>query len=190
MGAAGFAPDLAAGQRQAGREARSPRSRFPAASPRPPQLCSPLSIDRLSWLIPASPERPAALGCSRSLARLMGTGLAPVLGDPSPASATPLGWAGAWPARLSHAPPGRGPGGYFHFWSIYNVCSYKQGSKNNSSVPLGCPEMLRVALGLERLEVFRAWSEKPDYGKTISGCCDLLRPLTTVWPCQALAGSG
>lgn len=37
--------------------------------------------------------------------------------------------------------------------------------------PLGCPETLRVALGLERLELFRAWSEKPGYGKTISGCC-------------------
>lgn len=94
-------------------------------------------------------------------------------GRPQPTSTTPSGWAGAHPARLSHTPPGRGAGGYFHLRSIYNVCSYKQGSKNNSSVPLGCPEMLNVALGLERLELFRAWSEKPDYGKSISGCCDL-----------------
>lgn len=189
LGAAGFAPDLVAGQRQAGREARSPRSRFPAASLCPPQLCSCLSTDRLSWLIPTSPERPAPLSCSASPAQLVGMGPPCALGDPSPASTTPPGWAGAWPGRLSRAPLRRGPRGYFHFWSIYNVCSYKQGSKNNSSVPLGCPEMLRVALGLERLELFRAWSEKPDYGKTISGCCDLLRPLATASPCQAPASS-
>lgn len=61
LGAVGFAPDLAAGQRQAGREARNCCSRFSTASPHPPQLCSQLSTDRLSWLIPASSEHPALL---------------------------------------------------------------------------------------------------------------------------------
>lgn len=103
LGAAGFAPDLA-GSLQ-----------LPL---HPPQLCSHLSTDRLSWLIPASPEHPARLGCSRSLARLVGMGPPRAPGDPSPAGTAPLGWAGVWPARLSHATPGRGPGGYFHFWSI------------------------------------------------------------------------
>lgn len=96
-------------------------------------------------------------------------------GRPRPSHHRRVGWSTA--SQPVPCPAGEG---YFHFWSIYNVCSYKQGSKNNSSVPLGCPETLRVALGLERLELFRARSEKPDYRKTISGCCDLLEPLTTV----------
>lgn len=157
----------------------------PTAFPRSPWLCSRLSTVRLSWLIPASPERLAPLGYSRSLARLAGTGPPHALETPD--QPAPHCWAGTWPARLSRAPLRRGPGAYSHFWSIYSVCSYKQGSKNNSSVRLGCPEMLRVTLGLETLEIFRAWSEKSDYGKTISGYCDLLWPLATVWPLQAPA---
>lgn len=94
------------GHHQAGRETRSPHSRFPTASPCPPQLCSRLSTDRLSWLIPVSPECPALLACSRSPARFVGTGPPHGPGDPSPASSTLQGWAGVWPARPSRAPRG------------------------------------------------------------------------------------
>lgn len=142
LGAVGFAPDLTAGQCQAGNEARSCCTRLSTAFPHPPQLCSWLSTDRLSWLIPASSEHPALLQVPSTVHRDTAT---PCSGRPWPSQHH---WVG-----LEHSQPDcsvphwRGPGGYFHFWSIYNVCSYKQGSKNNSSVPLGCPEMLRVALG-------------------------------------------
>jgi len=113
LGAAGLARDLAAGQRQAGREARSPRSQLPAAFPCQRRLCSRLSTDRLSWLIPASPERPALLGCSRAPARRMGTGLRRAPGDPDPASTAPRGWSVA--SQTVPCPTGKGTRGIFPF---------------------------------------------------------------------------
>lgn len=126
---------------------------------------------------PQQPGAPSSAQLLRIPAWLVGMGPPCAPGDPHHGA----GLACGQPDCLM-PPPGRGAGAYFHSWSIYNICSYKQGNKNNSSVPLSCPAMLRVAQGFERLKFFRAWSEKPDYGKTISGCADLLQPLTTAWP--------
>lgn len=77
------------------------------------QLCSRLSTDGLSSLIPSSPERPAPFSCSGSWRGLWGRG--PPVPQETPTEPTPWGWAGVWPARLSHAPTGKGSRGIFPF---------------------------------------------------------------------------
>jgi len=115
----------------------------------PPPILALLPFkDKLSLLIHTSLEGPAPFSCLKSQLSLCGQ--RPPMTQETPAEPAWWGWAGVRPARLSCAPPGRGTWGYFHFWSIYNICSYKQGSKNYSSVPLDCLEMLRVTPGLGR----------------------------------------
>lgn len=81
VGAVGFAPDLTAGQCQTGSEARNCCSRFSTAFPHPLQLCSWLSTDRLSWLIPASSEHLAVLQVPSTF---LGDRATPCSGRPSP----------------------------------------------------------------------------------------------------------